>query len=103
MMQQINSRLIHRPSRETSDELTVRVMPSNSADIPLNSREMGDRHGTRTGRMLVRRSTLIVECEPLILLFSINVYLLSIALLLDLLLSSRLLFTRHLPSITGLF
>ena len=47
---------------------------------------------------MVRRSTLIVECERLILLLSINVYLLSIALLLDLLLSSRLLFKQDLHS-----
>ena len=56
------------------------------------------RHGTRIGRIIVRRSTLIVECERLILLSSINVYLLSIAILLDLLLSSRLLFKQDLHS-----
>ena len=33
--------------------------------------------------MIVRRSTLIVECEQWILLFSVNVYLLSTAFLLD--------------------
>ena len=56
------------------------------------------RHGTRIRRIIVRRSTLIVECERLILLLSINAFLLSIALLLDLLLSSRLLFKQDLHS-----